>query len=330
MILDTTHSLNFVLNSLQADRDTFEAYINSPDQSRFFRITTRRKRDGERTIHEPQGDALQSIYKNLYEKLIEYQVFLPEYVHGFVKGRSPYTNAEAHLAKKFILNLDISNFFEHIKIETVEATFLRLGAQPDVAQALAKFCTVNGVLPQGTHTSPDIANHCFSDIDQLLSTYASTHDLTYTRYADDMTFSSDTRIKASDIIAIIESTGKYTVAPQKVKLQKRGANQYVTGLTIFDDQQPRISKLYKKRLRLELYYLDKYGLESLAARSPKLGEQPDPESAEYAAWMTQKEELIRTRLGHLRGRVNYINSIEPDLAKKMWPILDKITDGHEG
>ncbi len=325
MILDNNNSLNYVLNSIQADRAVFDEYINEPDQSRFFRITTRRKRDGERTIHEPQGDALQNIYKNLYEKLVDYQSLLPEYVHGFVKGRSPYTNAEAHLTKQYILNLDISNFFEHIKVDAVEATFLRLGAQAEVARALARLCTVNGILPQGAHTSPDIANHCFNNIDQPLYAYAATHGLTYTRYADDMTFSGDVRMQAGQIIEIIESTGEYTVAPQKIKLQKRGANQYVTGLTIFDNQQPRISKLYKKRLRLELYYLSKYGLESLAVGSSKLGQEPDVESPEYAAWAAQKEDLVKTRLSHLRGRVNYVNAIEPNLAKKMWSILDEIT-----
>ncbi len=324
MILDNNNSLNYVLNSLQADRATFDAYINDLDQSRFFRITTRRKRDGVRTIYEPQGDALQNIYKNLYDKLVDYQSLLPDYVHGFVKGRSPYTNAEAHLAKKYILNLDISNFFEHIKIDAVERMFIRLGAQTGVAHALAKLCTVNGILPQGTHTSPDIANHCFNDIDQLLNAYASSHGLTYTRYADDMTFSGDSKIRASEIVEIIESTGEYVVAPQKMKMQKRGANQYVTGLTIFDDQQPRISKLYKRRLRLELYYLSKYGTDSLAIRSPHLREEPATDSFEHRVWSAQKEELIETRLRHLRGRINYVNSIEPQLAEKMWSILDKV------
>lgn len=326
MIFQNNHSLNFILNSIQADRDLFNQFINDPDQSKYFRITTRYKRDGERTIFEPQGDGLQNIYKNLYEKLVEYQKLLPPYVHGFVKGRSTYTNAKAHLAKKYILNLDITNFFEHITKESVEKTLLRLGAQQDVARAFSLFCTVNGVLPQGTHTSPDIANHCFHELDQLLDAYARKNNLVYTRYADDMTFSGDYRIRTSEVINIIEESQQYKVSARKTKLQKRGANQYVTGLTVFDDQQPRISKLYKKRLRLELYYLDKYGVESLVARSIELGTRPNPESPEYPAWVIRRDEIIKYRLDLIRGRINYINAVEPELARKMWPILDKVTD----
>src|SRR6266568_2538034 len=112
--------------------------------------------------------------------------------HGFVENRSILTNAQSHTSKRFVLNLDLSDFFPSINFGRIRGLFL---AKPyllpeDAATLIAQICSHNGSLPQGAPTSPVISNMICWKLDRELEKLAHYNKCTYTRYADDITFST--------------------------------------------------------------------------------------------------------------------------------------------
>lgn len=329
-------SLDYILNLLHLDRPFVDSYINTTDQSVYFKETAVKKRGGSRLVYEPQGDKLQAAYKAIYEQLKAYRPLIHDSAHGFLKDRSNVTNAREHLGARFIATIDIEDFFDSITKDQVEKTLLRLGFNPEAAEVMSRFCTINGFLPQGVNCSPDISNHCFYELDVELSEYANKHGIRYTRYADDMTFSGpirtdETKFSIADAIAIVEFSGSYKIAKHKTKIQRRGANQYVTGLTIFDDKMPRVSKKYKRRLRLELYLIKKLGIDQFIINSGIVEQRPlvGKESTEYRVWREKLNSLGTDRLSLIEGRINYINGVEPQLAAKMYSVLQEIYENRK-
>ncbi len=323
MILDQTTT--FILNSLHADRAYIEEYIASDNQAEkyFSRWRIPKKDKSFRTVYRTKDEKLRNIYKPLYEELATYRPVLHDAAHGFRKGRSTKSNATIHLGQNYILNLDISDFFGTVTTELIRETYVRLGANEETASLLTSLCTIQGVLPQGLQTSPDIANHCFYDIDVELATYAESNGLKYSRYADDLTFSGKNSIDVEPIVEVIEAKG-FSISPHKTKLQKRGSNQYVTGLTIFDHQSPRISKRYKKNLRLELHLISTIGLEDYATKRHSYPPAPHPHDDNYPLWIDGLKSICGTEFERIKGKVSYINAIEPSQAAKMWDILNRV------
>src|SRR5262249_29867281 len=148
------------------------------------------------------------ILRNIVEKLP-----VDEPAHGFVPGRSILTNAQPHAGKAFVVNLDLRDFFPSIAFPRVRSVFQRAGYSPAVATILALLCTecprkvvtYDGAtyhvatsprgLPQGACTSPSLSNLVARRLDRRLSGLARRMGLTYTRYADDLTFSGDAALE---------------------------------------------------------------------------------------------------------------------------------------
>ena len=113
--------------------------------------------------------------------------------HGYIKKRSVRTNAMQHLKKKNILQVDIESFFDAITFPRIRG---RLLAPPynltnDTATTVAKLCTLNGALPMGSPASPTISNIICAKMDYQLAEFASKNGCFYSRYADDLTFSTN-------------------------------------------------------------------------------------------------------------------------------------------
>lgn len=211
---------------------------------------------------------------------------------GFVPGKSIVDNALVHVGSQYVLNLDLQNFFPSISEGRI---YNRLrfppfnlnketGREP-LASFIASLCChsipqvvlENGIptkkiasaLPQGAPTSPTLTNFICTNLDRKLYSLAKNNGLKYTRYADDITFSSmynafDQNGKfMSKLKAIIQQEG-FTINPDKTRLQKRGYRQEVTGLVV--NEKVNVQKRYIKNVRFWLNAWEKYGEESANER----------------------------------------------------------------
>lgn len=269
-----------------------------------------KRRGGSRIVHSANSDTLTNSLKILNNKLKELYI-PPDSVHGFVKGKSIKTNANDHLSKKIIHKFDILDFFGSITTKKISEMLINLGFNNEISHAISRIATYENKLVQGFHTSPTIANLCFKDLDTIFSTLDSS--ITYTRYADDLYFSSNNEFDVkSEVTNILEDNG-FTINQFKTKIMRRGGKQFVTGLTVFDNQYPRIPKDIKRKLRQKVHYISKYGFKGHVLHKLKI------KNEEYELY-SDKKSLVDSSISYtsnqIFGWLQYINSIEPEFAKK--------------
>jgi RNA-directed DNA polymerase len=152
------------------------------------------KRNGGKRIISAPATGLKTIQQRLSRLLYGvYQIRPP--VHGYALGRGPSTNAEAHVRQRFVLNVDLEDFFGSINFGRVRGMFMAppYTRPPEVATLLAQICCHENKLPQGAPTSPIISNMICSRMDGELKRLSKEHGCFYTRYCDDLTFSTMAR-----------------------------------------------------------------------------------------------------------------------------------------
>ncbi len=275
----------------------------------YHRYEIAKKSGGVRCISAPKPALAQAqrwIFHNILRRLD------PEpQAHGFVPGRSIVSNAAPHAGQDVVINLDLKDFFPSITFRRVKGIYHGLGYGEHIATLLALLCTepprvpvaLDGktyhvalgarVLPQGACTSPALTNALCRRLDRRLDGLARRHGFTYTRYADDLTFSGSGKAPRAvgrllrSVRAIVGAEG-LTEHPRKTHVMRRGGRQEVTGLTVND--RPSISRRELRTLRAILHTAARFGLES----------QNRDGRPHFAA--------------HLRGRVEYACMIDPDRA----------------
>lgn len=279
-------------------------------------IKKKGKSSGFRIVHAIITSQLENTLKILNNYLNE--IFTPESsVHGFVPGKSIKTNATLHLGKKLILSVDIENYFESISIEMISHSLVQIGFDKEVANWISCITSTNGHLVQGFNTSPTLANIVTHQMDKELAKFCG-EKIKYTRYADDLYFSSNEFLPdLADVKSIISKFG-FKLNHKKTKEMKRGSNQYVTGLTVFDKFYPRIPKRIKRNLRLEVYYIKKYGYAKHAIRRLKNSGLKIHNTKEF---QYEIEQEIVENSHRLFGWIHYINSIEPSVGRKLYSKL---------
>lgn len=134
---------------------------------------------------------------------------IPPHIQGGVKGKSNISNAKIHQGKKFKLTTDLQDFFPGVKNGLVYSVFLNLKFTNVQANWLTKLTTYKYGLPQGAPTSPHLSNLAFIPIDNELLKLCKRRGITYTRFIDDLTFSSpaDFREQIAEILGIITTKG---------------------------------------------------------------------------------------------------------------------------
>ena len=238
-----------------------------PEHRRYKEFWLRKRTGGLRRIESPQTHL-----KILQQKLSAVLALVYEprrCVHGFVKGKSIVTNAERHTGKEWVLSVDLHDFFPSINFGRVRGLFMaKPYSLPDpAATVLARICCHDNRLPQGAPTSPVVSNMICAPLDRELMTLAATRNLHYTRYADDLTFSSR-QLEFPDDVAcpvsiglevriglglelerIIQGNG-FRVAEKKIKLQGKHQRQEVTGLTV--NEKVNVPRGYVRQIRAML------------------------------------------------------------------------------
>jgi RNA-directed DNA polymerase len=197
MILKTTEIKNFkhlevVLGYTRADMEQIANH--SAD---YYRTFETKQLKGEkikiRKITEATGQ-LRILQKRILHRILTKIPLLPV-VMGGVAGRDNISNAKCHQGNKYILQTDIKNFFPSISNKQVFEMFLQNGFSSTVASLLTKLTTFENCVPQGASTSTQIANLVFTPVDTLLIQYCYELEIMYTRFVDDLAFSSKNDIQ---------------------------------------------------------------------------------------------------------------------------------------
>lgn len=247
------------------DLARIQAYVQSEDQSSYYqeiRIPKKSKKAGAtqyRVVYSAKHAWLSELHRTV-SMLISNSIDYGAHVQGFVAGRSIRTNAQAHLAAVKLLHADIKSFFDEITIEQVESSLLSLGGDPAICRMLAKACTIDGRLRQGTRCSPVLANLVCRHLDADFLLLAKISGAVYTRYADDVTFSGNEVPDPAAVVRILSKHG-FTLRPNSCFLQFKGRSQFVTGLNIADKERPRLQRRLKRQLRLNAYYASRFTLQ---------------------------------------------------------------------
>lgn len=182
--------------------------------------------------------------------------------HGFSRKKSIITNALVHINQDHFLKVDIKDFFSTIKINRVIPIFEELGYSKRVSFYLSSLVCYKDYLPQGSPASPIISNIVSRNMDCRLVQFAKHFDLRYTRYADDIAFTVK-KITVSHlnyVKTIINECG-FSVNEKKTKLQQKRGKRILTGISI-SKEKIEAPKAFKRSLKQELYYIQKYGLTS--------------------------------------------------------------------
>jgi len=277
-----------------ASNDYISDIFKQPTSHFYTQFDIKKKSGGTRTIHAPHQDV-----KQLQEVLnyILQCVYEPHpAATGFVIGKSIVDNAKLHIDKKYVYNLDLKDFFPSIDKFRVYGRLLvapfHLKPKKEgkyIANMIASISCANlevlreidsksttlerSVLPQGAPTSPTLSNAICERLDIQLAGVAKRFALVYSRYADDITFSSNhnaheyskgkfERIFEKDTtfdkeVRRIITAQNFRINESKVRLQTSGYKQEVTGLIV--NEKLNVSRKYIKQLRMWLYYWERYG-----------------------------------------------------------------------
>jgi RNA-directed DNA polymerase len=300
----------------------FHSEATDKPHYRYFEVPKRS--GGTRMLAAPQpelGKAQAWILENVLAKLPT-----EDPAHGFVRGRSTVTCASAHVGRDVVVNLDVKDFFPTITFHRVRGVFQKAGYSPAVATIFALLCsespripvTFEGrrhwvaagprALPQGACTSPALSNQVAKKLDRRLAGMCKKHGLTYTRYADDLTFSAPEgkRGQIGMLMArvrhILGEEG-FTLHPDKGRVQRSGGRQTVTGIVVND--KVGLDRRHVRRLRAILHAAKKTGLAA------------------------QNRENIPHFEAHIRGHIAYLAMVDPAKAAPLREALDALVSRPE-
>lgn len=290
--------------------------VTTADMTRFMRPGTEagsgyvefevpKAKGGVRRIAAPRGP-LRKVQRAILDQILA-KVPVHEACHGFVAHRSTVTNARPHQGAAIVIKIDLKDFFPTVHYRRVRGLFEFLGYSEDVAATLAGLTTYRpklpngtvawpGVLPQGAPTSPALANLACRRLDHRLSRLAAKFGASYTRYADDLTFSfrqqPDVRIGRFLwwVDGICQQEG-FTERADKRRILRAKNQQRVTGIVV--NRKVNIPRADRRRFRAILHNCTKQGIDSQARGAN-----------------------ARDFKAYLHGYAAYVHMVDPVLGKK--------------
>lgn len=301
-VLKSKVDFQIKLSSEEVDiKENFNVEQKNKERKNCYSTFTIKKKSGkDRTIHAPVK-GLKEFQKAL--NLILQCLHEPHSAaNGFVLGKSIVDNASKHVGQTYVYNIDLKDFFPSVDRSRIWGRLLfapfNLGStfeRRNIANYIATLsCTSMevdrykdnhwvsikaSVLPQGAPTSPTLTNIICEKLDKRLLGVAKRFGLNYSRYADDITFSSKHNtygVNANKVENIFEKGSTFDfeirkiiteqnfhIKESKVRLQKKGYRQEVTGLVVND--KINVTRRYVKKLRQWLYMWEQYGFEKATA-----------------------------------------------------------------
>lgn len=232
------------------------ALYKIPNAHKYTKFEIGKRSGGKRQIQAPDA-RIKSVQRRLANLLylctaeIEHaEPRRKKLSHGFCRGRSIITNAKVHRRRRYVFNVDIENFFPSLNFGRVRGFFLKdknFQLHKDVATIIAQIACFDNALPQGSPCSPVISNYLGHIIDCKLVSLAKKANCTYSRYVDDITFSTNQHtfppeiaredpvknswLPGNDLVAAISASG-FKLNCSKTRMQLRGSRQLATGLLV--------------------------------------------------------------------------------------------------
>lgn len=314
-------------------RKDVAALLGIPERSLRFFLYKRRpenmyftfeipKKDGsKREISAPKKE-LKTIQRKLAAVLSA--VYDPKVcVYGFVMGRNNIENAEHHVSRRLVFNIDLKDFFSQIHFGRVRGMLMSKPycIKEEAATTIAQIACFNGRLPQGAPSSPIITNMISAPLDNALMRLAKKTDCIYTRYADDITFSTYKPVFNESIVRVengivligedlrkILEKNSFEVNTQKITLRSRIYRQEVTGLTV--NRFPNLRRDYIKQLRAILHSCEKYGVYNAAKVYIEKGLCKNPEMHELLKDPDTEKAIVAWFKLVLVGKVRYIKQVK--------------------
>ncbi|HJL17167.1 MAG TPA: reverse transcriptase family protein [Sandaracinaceae bacterium LLY-WYZ-13_1] len=294
-------------------------HAEASEQGHYVQFEVPKRRGGTRLLSAPKRE-LRAAQRWILEAILT-KVPLEPAAHGFVPGRSTVTSARAHVGRHVVVNLDLEDFFPTITFPRVRGLFASLGYSPAAATVLAlltteaprRDVTYDGTryrvavgpraLPQGACTSPALSNLVARKLDRRLTGLSTKHGWTYTRYADDLTFSHPGEGNIGHLIAsvrhVVGEEG-FAINEEKGRVQRAGGRQTVTGIVV--NERLSVPREERRRLRAILHNAKKTGLAA----------QNVDGHADFEA--------------HLRGLIAYVAMIDPERGARFAAQLDALTE----
>ncbi len=236
------------------------------NQRAFYKEFRIAKANGDyRTILAPQGQLLTQ-QKWILRKILD-RGKPHKYAYGFVKRRSVLDNAKPHADKKVVVRIDLKDFFPTITHQQVRKVFEQFGYPYRVSVLLANLCTVDGTLPQGAPTSPALSNLVAAKVDRRFAGLKKKLKFRYSRYADDLVFSSNNP-RLPCLIPFFKDVLReegFTVNERKTQVMRQGQQQKVTGVVV--NRKPNLARAQRRLLRAALHRLQTKGPEAVALKS---------------------------------------------------------------
>lgn len=304
------------------------AYIlyAQPDGFKYKEFDIPKKSGGVRRIAAPQGglkllqrrlaDLLQDCLDEINKNAAIDSKAKPfgQISHGFKRGLSIRTNAKKHRNRRYVFNIDLTDFFGSINFGRVRGFFIkdeRFHLNPKVATIFAQIACFKQSLPQGSPCSPVISNLIGNILDTHLVRLAARTGCIYTRYADDLTFSTNKRcfpqsiaiqsdennhvwMPGQELLRLVNHSG-FAINQKKTRMQYRDSRQEVTGLVV--NKKVNIRREYRHNTRAMAHRLFTKG--SFLLPTYEKGENGD-----YSL------EMKPGSLNQLHGRLGFIDGID--------------------
>ena len=272
-----SQSLQDVANTLEVHPGHLKHWLyGNPGHAGYRTFEIPKKTHGTRVIAIPP-DAIK-ILQHKFKGILDHIYKPKSCVFGFVSKRSIVHGAELHKKRaKWVLNIDIEDFYPSINFGRVQGLFMAMGIGAKAASIWAHLVTLNRQLPQGASTSPVISNMVAKQLDTKMMRLANRYHLTYSRYADDLTLSTtmstfpaaiasfasspldaDNVELQHDLVSVLHSTG-FTINKRKTRLHSKGVRQEVTGLTI--NEFVNVRRRFLRQIRAMIHAAQKFDFE---------------------------------------------------------------------
>jgi RNA-directed DNA polymerase len=276
------------------------------NEPKYKSYTIAKKSGGTRLIQEPNVQLKQ--YQSILNFYLQqyYHLLKPEGVFGFVinpdksiKKCNIADNASVHTHQKWVLNLDLKDFFPSIQAHQIKALFSSdlFNYSAEIATALSLLTTYDGKLPTGAPTSPVLSNFICIKLDHALLDFCVANEIKYSRYADDLTFSSQSNFNEETIqsIKLIIAEHQFLLNDKKTRLKSANRKQTVTGLVV--NQGVSINRPLLKTVRAMLFDASKNGIQTATANH-------------FNYSLTQAKNHEIQFINKLYGYINFISQVK--------------------